>query len=1214
MLRIAAGRPEPLGLTLSADGANIAVFSAHAERIELCLFDDDHIETRLELPERTGDVFHGFVEGLAAGTRYGLRAHGPYAPHEGHRFNAAKLLVDPYAYALDRAFMLHPSMFGQNPDGSRNDEDSAPYVPKGVAVPFVAPLVTARPRVPWGESVIYELHVRGFSMRHPDIPEPIRGTCAALAHPAAIAHLTQLGVTTVELMPFAAAIDEPHLHRAGLRNHWGYNTIAWFVPDPRLAPGGIAELRDAVSALHGAGIEVILDVVLNHSGEGDANGPTISLRGLDNATYYRLRPGAAHQYVDDTGCGNTLALDRPPVMRLALDKLRRAAQATGADGFRFDLATTLGRREHGFDASAPLLAAIEADALLRTLKLIAEPWDIGPGGYQMGSFPGAWGEWNDKYRDTVRRWWRGDEGLTGELATRLAGSADILRLRQRAPSRSVNFVAAHDGFTIADLVSYVNKHTDANGEKNRDGADSNYSWNHGVEGPSADARIVNARRRDVRALLATLLCSRGTPMIAMGDELGRTQRGNNNAYAQDNELAWIDWEHADHDLARFVGALVALRRAHPALRDDRWLTGSTDQVTALKDVTWLRPDGAEMTQDDWDDVGQRTLVAVLAAGTSFTASDRVAIAFNGSVYDIPVLLPRPRHGFAWHHVIDTAGHTPVVDRPLPVPSSIALAPRSVALVVERVVSHGVVRGDSPTSTAAISHAAPHHSTAVPDVRPPSADETDSDMMFPRSAGILLHPTSLPGPAGIGDLGPEAHRFVNVLADAGATLWQMLPLGPTGYGDSPYQCFSAFAGNPLLIHVPDASGEFPAHTVDFGRVIPHKVAAVRGATAALVPDDSYRAFVAEHAGWLEDYALFMALKHAHGGVAWTEWDAGAARRDPAALDLWRERLADDIEHVRREQYLFFGQFNALKKACAARNIRLMGDLPIYVAHDSADVWANPKLFKLDKHGRPKVQAGVPPDYFAATGQLWGNPIYDWAALHATGYDWWIRRIRAAFTMFDVVRIDHFRGFEAYWEVPGTDTTAINGQWVPGPGAALFNAITAALGPLPIVAENLGVITPAVEELREQFGYPGMSILQFAFGTDAEACNFRPHAFTRERVVYTGTHDNDTTVGWWNAGVGTDSTRSVAEVEAEKELARKYLDTDGREINWTLIRTALASVADTVLIPLQDVIGLGGEARMNLPGRQAGNWGFRFTWDQLTPNLVHRLRALVDLYDR
>ena len=488
------------------------------------------------------------------------------------------------------------------------------------------------------------------------------------------------------------------------------------------------------------------------------------------------------------------------------------------------------------------------------------------------------------------------------------------------------------------------------------------------------------------------------------------------------------------------------------------------------------------------------------------------------------------------------------------------------------------------------------------------------MSFSRAAGILLHPTSLPGPNGIGELGPDAYRFLDVLADAGMTIWQVLPLGPTGYGDSPYQCFSAFAGNPLLIHVPGAHGEFPPHSVDFARVIPHKQALLRQATAQLMPDESYRAFVAAQAAWLDDYALFMALKQAHGGVAWTAWEQGAARRDPRALEDWNTRLRDAVEHYRREQYLFFTQYHALRKAANDRGIRIMGDLPIYVAHDSADVWANRGLFRLDDAGRPLVQAGVPPDYFSATGQLWGNPIYDWEELRARGYDWWIRRMRAALGLFDMVRIDHFRGFEAYWEVPGADVTAVNGRWVQGPGEALFNAMTHALGAMPIVAENLGVITPAVEALRERFGYPGMGILQFAFGGDGKANDFQPHNYVRELVVYTGTHDNDTTVGWWQSSGDGDSTRDAAAVEREKNFARRYLATDGHEMHWTLMRTALASVASTVLIPLQDVLGLGSEARMNLPGRASGNWQFRFSWDQLTPDLTRRVRDLVDLYER
>ena len=493
------------------------------------------------------------------------------------------------------------------------------------------------------------------------------------------------------------------------------------------------------------------------------------------------------------------------------------------------------------------------------------------------------------------------------------------------------------------------------------------------------------------------------------------------------------------------------------------------------------------------------------------------------------------------------------------------------------------------------------------------------MTFPRAAGVLLHPTSLPSPNGVGDIGTASLRFLDVMAASGVRIWQMLPLGPTGYGDSPYQCFSAFAGNPLLIDISASttvvsSVEFPVERVDFARVIPHKRALLDAATSRFVPDERYRAFVAANATWLSDFALFIALKQAHHGAPWTEWAPAVAARHPAALDQWRRTLAAQIERVQREQYFFFAQFFALKKAATARGIRLMGDLPIYVAHDSADVWANRELFDLQDNGHPRVQAGVPPDYFSATGQLWGNPLYKWSTHHAENYAWWVKRMRASFRLFDVVRIDHFRGFESYWEVPGDATTAEHGRWVKGPGAALFDAVTTALGPLPIVAENLGVITEAVELLRESLGFPGMSILQFAFGGNGQPTDFTPHRLQRDNVVYTGTHDNDTTIGWWTSSGDTDSTRTDAEVALEKAYALRYLNADGREMHWTLIRAAFASVANTALVPMQDVLGLGSTARMNMPGRPTGNWGFRFTWDQLTPEILHRLRELIATYER
>jgi 4-alpha-glucanotransferase len=506
------------------------------------------------------------------------------------------------------------------------------------------------------------------------------------------------------------------------------------------------------------------------------------------------------------------------------------------------------------------------------------------------------------------------------------------------------------------------------------------------------------------------------------------------------------------------------------------------------------------------------------------------------------------------------------------------------------------------------------------------------MRFQRSSGILLHPTSLPGAYGIGELGAEAHRLADFLRDAGQRIWQVLPLGPTGYGDSPYQCFSAFAGNPLLIsldtlaergylNVRDLNErpEFPADNVDFGAVIAWKMPLLRKAFQAFqrsgpAERDTFDAFCRNTCAWLDEFALFMALKEAHNNVMWTLWERELALREPSAIERVRNELRDEIECNKFIQYEFGRQWNALKAHCGSNHIRIMGDMPIYVALDSADVWADRGLFELDDAGQPRAVAGVPPDYFSATGQLWGNPIYRWDAHAKDGYAWWIARFRRGLDVLDVIRLDHFRGFEAYYEVPAADTTAVNGRWVKGPGAPLFEALERELGKLPIVAENLGVITPEVEALRQQFGFPGMAILQFAFGNDPQAPDFKPHNYTHHLVAYTGTHDNDTVVGWWTSGVGANSTRTLADVDKEMEYARRYLNTGDHEINWDMIRTLTASVADTALFPLQDVLAVGSEGRMNLPGSPSGNWRWRFRPDALTPAISARLRQLAETYER
>jgi glycogen operon protein len=692
---VTEGAPGPLGVWPAGDGVNVAVWSGSATAIDLCLFDADGREARITLPARTGQVFHGHVAGVGVGALYGLRAHGPFDPASGARFDPSKLLVDPYAVALDRPFVLSPSQFSAEHAWADSAADTPKAVVTAPAPPAAPPLV-----VPWADTVIYEAHVKGLTRLHPDVPEAQRGTFAALAHPAVIKHLKDLGVTTLELLPAAAWIDERHLQTLGLTNYWGYNPVAFCAPDPRLAPGGWDEIRAATSALAQAGIETVLDVVLNHSGEGDHLGPTLSLRGLDNAGYYRLNPGDRARYIDDSGTGNTLALDRPQGVALAMAAMRAWVRRGGISGFRFDLAPVLGRRDNGFDPGAPLLAAIEQDPELAGLKLIAEPWDIGLGGYQLGAFPGPWGEWNDQYRDRVRRFWRGDDLPLGRLADAWSGSQPLMSAHRR-PSRSVNFVTAHDGFTLADLVAYAGKHNDANGENNRDGTDNNASWNCGAEGASDDPAVSARRARDQRALLSSLLLARGTPMLSMGAELGQTQAGNNNAYCQDGPLTWQNWTAADPALIAFTGRLTAARRAHLALRADRFLTGEAGECP-YPDVQWLKPDGAPMQPADWDDPRGTSVVIVLAAKPADALLDRVMLVVHRGDQPLDVSAPEPRDGFGWSLLTDSADDARL--GPMEGETFTADA-RSVCLLAETPTTGSTPKGVSDAALAEVAAAA-----------------------------------------------------------------------------------------------------------------------------------------------------------------------------------------------------------------------------------------------------------------------------------------------------------------------------------------------------------------------------------------------------------------------------------------------------------------------------------------------------------------------------
>ena len=647
-----SGVEAALGVVVSARGLEAALDLPNAERASLCLYDGDHEVFRAKMTRDPRGVLRGLAPGFGAGARYGFRVEGPYDPARGARFDPSKLLADPYGWRFDRPFRLHPSMFAFG-------DDSGPFAPKAIAgaPPAGEP---GRKRVAPEALIIYELNLRGFSRLNPAIPESARATFAGLAHPASIAHLAALGVTAVEIMPADAFVDERHLPPLGLSNAWGYNAVVFGAPDPRLAPGGWADVRAATDALHAAGIEAILDVVFNHNGESDQFGPTLSFRGLDNATWFRLDPSNPATYINDMGTGNCLALDRPLVIDMAIGALKRWMIHGGFDGFRFDLATALGRRAKGFDPHAPFFDALAADPVLKNARLIAEPWDVGPGGYRLGQFGPAFAEWNDRFRDAARRFWRGDPRMRGEIATRIAGSRDVFGAAA-APSKSVNFVVAHDGFTLRDLVSYERKHNEANGENNRDGTDNNYSWSHGVEGPSEDPAIVEARSRDERNLMTLLLTSRGTPMLGMGAELGFSQGGNNNAYAQDNATSAIDWRAADASLIAFTARLTEVRRAHPALSRDAFLAGTPFDASGLLDVEWRDADGP-MTQRTWNDPEGAVLVAVFAAPQGESV-DRVAVAMNRSSAETEVRLPLPRAGMAWRALIDT--HDPEApERPI----------------------------------------------------------------------------------------------------------------------------------------------------------------------------------------------------------------------------------------------------------------------------------------------------------------------------------------------------------------------------------------------------------------------------------------------------------------------------------------------------------------------------------------------------------------------
>ena len=680
-LEASSGLPWPLGATLSGDGVNFAVFSAHATAIDLCLYSPEGRRemARLPLSDRSGDIWHIHVAGIGAGQLYGFRAQGPYRPAEGHRFNPHKMVLDPYGKGLSGRLRWSDALMGYRVGSPRGDltfdtRDNAFAMPKSVVVDDYFDWQGDRaPLTPLSETVIYEAHVKSLTQLHPGIPEKLRGTYAGLGHPALIQHLKSLGVTAVELLPINAFFDDRFLVAKGLHNHWGYNSMGFFAPEPRY--GTLDQFKGAVKALHRAGIEVLLDVVYNHTGEGDQWGPTLCHRGLDNASYYRLTDGGRH-FANDAGTGNTLNLTHAPVLRMVMDSLRYWVEECHIDGFRFDLATVLGREAHGFDAGSGFFDAVRQDPVLARVKLIAEPWDIGPGGYQLGAYPQPFAEWNDRFRDGVRRFWKGDPGLAPELARRILGSAEKFDHSRRAATSSVNYIAAHDGFTLQDVVTYSVKRNFANGEENRDGHDDNHADNMGVEGPTADPVIMAARELRKRNLLATLMLSQGLPMMLAGDEMGHSQGGNNNAYAQDNATSWINWATQDKGLSAFVARLIGLRRDHPVLRQTRFLH-SRERSDGLRDVIWRRADGNEPSSGDWHDSGFRCLgVELRMAAEGPDAADALFIVLNGGTatrLNLPPTAPK------WRCLLDStqplmAAHSVAAVLDLPAQSVLVFTP------------------------------------------------------------------------------------------------------------------------------------------------------------------------------------------------------------------------------------------------------------------------------------------------------------------------------------------------------------------------------------------------------------------------------------------------------------------------------------------------------------------------------------------------------------
>jgi isoamylase len=1210
MREVRPGKPFPRGAHFDGRGVNFAVYSNVATRLEVCLYDGDNPARELErfdLHEGTGRVFHGYVAGLKPGQLYGLRVHGPYDPALGHRCNPHKLLVDPYARAVYGELDWKQPLLGYEPGGEQADlsldrRDSAAGVPKSVVVDEQFDWGDDRPpEVPWRDTIIYETHVRGFTKQHPELPEELRGTYAGLAHPAVIGHLQKLGVTAVELLPVHEFADDGFLEDRSLRNYWGYSTLCFFAPEQRYArsrtPGGqVAEFKAMVKALHAAGIEVILDVVYNHTCEGNHLGPTLSLRGIDNATYYWLMPEARY-YLDFTGTGNSVNASRPEAARLIVDSLRYWVSEMHVDGFRFDLASTMGRVGAGeFNRAAPIFQIINQDPVLSQVKLIAEPWDCGLGGYQVGNFPEPFREWNGKFRDAVRRYWKGDENLASEVGYRLSGSPDLYEGGGRQPQATINFVTAHDGFTLHDLVTYGAKHNQANGEGNQDGSDDNQSWNHGVEGETDDPAINALRDRQKLNMLGTLLLSQGVPMLLGGDEMGRTQRGNNNAYCQDNELSWFDWQLDDRrrHLLEQTCRLIALRRKHPVLQHTRFLTGDFIWHSELKDLAWLRPDGEEMNPEDW----QRPWLAsigLMLGGDAIrmldekgqrVVGDGLLVLMNAHHEPVTFSLPEDGSG-TWLLELDTADSA----KPADTPCAGAYQVGARALALFRQPLNAAVAREAKAAPARVLR-------------------RDAQRRR-RRAGVVIPLFSIRSNSGWG-LGEitDLPRFASWATRAGFSVVQVLPVNEvSGIDPSPYAALSAFALDPVYLSL-DACEDFQsaggrdalpaemrarleraasAQLVDW-----QSVRAVKRQASALAFERFFReewqqktaraaqlgAFMKNNRAWLDDYALFIVL-HEKFEASWLNWPADLRDRNPGAIARVRDEHRDALLQAKWLQWQLDQQWRRARRDASAMGVDLMGDLPFMVGMDSADVWANRHLFRTDLH------VGTAPDESSDTGQDWGLPVYDWAALAETDFAWMKARAMRAGELFGIYRIDHAIGFyRTYFRsadgkssgfTPADEVAQLS------LGERLMRLMTRWAE---VIAEDLGAVPPFLRPSLEKLGVAGYRVLRWEKDADAYR---NPAAWPAISVSTNATHDTDTTAAWYDAL----SPEEREQLRAIPSLAtldmEKPFDAHTRDIFLKLIYDAPSTLA---LVMFQDAMGT--RERINTPGTvDPANWAYRMT---------------------